>query len=214
MRLIFLGAPGSGKGTQAKRLAKKYGCEHISSGDLLRQAIRDRTPLGLKAQHFMNAGELVPDDVVLGMIKEELTKTHRCFIFDGFPRTGAQAEGLDKILDELGMRISMVISLEVSDALIIERLAFRRLCSKCGHEYNLKTRLPKSENICDFCNGELQQRHDDDADIVKNRLLVYHEKTKPIEDFYRSRGLLVEIDGSKNIDDVFDAITKVVDNGK
>jgi adenylate kinase len=211
MRLIFLGGPGSGKGTQAKRLADKFGLEHISTGDILRNAIRNETPLGLKAKTFMDAGELVPDDVILGMIKDGLlTKWHKGFIFDGFPRTTAQAAGLDKISQDLDMSISRVVNLDVPDQIIVDRLESRRLCRNCGQEYNLKTKPPHRPGICDKCGGELYQRPDDTAQVIKNRLAVYHNKTKPIEDFYRSKGLLVVIDGSKDFDEVFDSIIEAV----
>jgi adenylate kinase len=210
MRLIFLGAPGSGKGTQAKRVASKYDLRHISTGDILRKAIKEGTPLGLKAKILMDAGELVPDDVILGMIKEELTISPKGFIFDGFPRTRTQANGLDKILKELGLNISRVVNLDVPDVLIVDRLASRRLCKNCGQEYNLKTKPPKIENICDICGGELYQRPDDNADIITNRLKVYHDKTKPIEEFYRLKGLLAEIDGSRNFEEVFESIIEAV----
>jgi adenylate kinase len=210
IRLIFLGAPGSGKGTQAKRLAQKFDLDHISTGDILRNAIKEQTKLGNMAQTFMDAGELVPDDVILGMIKEELTKRCKGFIFDGFPRTTAQAEGLDGILQELGIRISSVVNLEIPDSQIVKRLEARRLCRNCGQEYNLKTKPPKVEGICDLCGGELYRRPDDTPEVISNRLSVYHQKTRPIEEFYRSRGLLVQIDGSRGFDEVSDSIEAVV----
>jgi adenylate kinase len=211
MRLIFLGGPGSGKGTQAKRLANRFGLKHISTGDILRAAVKEGTPLGLKAKTYMDAGELVPDDVILGMIKDGLlTKWHKGFIFDGFPRTTAQAVGLDKILNDLNMGISRVVNLNVPDQIIVDRLESRRLCRNCGQEYNLKTKPPRTPGVCDLCGGELYQRPDDTADVIKNRLAVYHEKTRPIEDYYRSKGLLVDIDGSKGFDEVFDSIVEAV----
>jgi adenylate kinase len=210
MRLVFLGAPGSGKGTQAKRLARKFKLDHISTGDMLRDAIKAETPVGKKARTFMDAGELVPDDVILGMIKEELTKGSKGFIFDGFPRTRAQAEGLDDILRELGLSVSKVINLDVPNQVIVDRLGARRLCRNCGQEYNLKTRAPKRDNICDICGGQLYQRPDDSAEVVTKRLAVYHDKSKPVEDFYRLRGILIEVDGSREFDQVFDSVTKAV----
>lgn len=210
MRLIFLGAPGSGKGTQAKRLAKKYDLEHISTGDILREAIEARTEIGLAAKRLMDAGEFVPDDVILDLIKEELTKRRKDFIFDGFPRTRAQAEGLESILRELNLEISRVVNLNVPDEQIVERLEARRLCKNCGQEYNLKTRPPKKDGICDLCGGELYRRPDDSPEVIKNRLAVYYRKTKPIEDFYRTRGLLTEVDGNRSFDEVFDSISESV----
>ena len=186
MRLIFLGGPGSGKGTQAKKLVEKFGLAHISTGDLLRQAIKDETELGVTAKKFVDAGDLVPDDVILGMIKEKLTELDGGFIFDGFPRTLAQAEGLDKLLVEMNLVINKVVNLNVDDSIIIDRLSARRMCKTCGFEYNLKTRPPKVDGVCDIDGGELYQRSDDNEETIKNRLDLYHNKTKPIEDFYRT----------------------------
>lgn len=210
MRLIFLGPPGSGKGTQAKRLAQELNLPHIATGDILRQAVKDETDLGLEARKFMDAGDLVPDEIILGMIKEELTRRKKGFIFDGFPRTLAQARGLDRILGELGLSIDYVIGLAVSDEAIIDRLVSRRLCKNCGFEYNLKTRPPQKEGVCDRCGGELYQRADDTVEVIENRLAVYREKTKPIEDYYRQKGTLVEVDGSSGFDEVYDSISQTV----
>ncbi len=212
--LIFLGAPGSGKGTQAKRLAQKFTLEHISTGDMLRNAIKDETELGLKAKTFMDAGQLVPDNIILEMIKEELTGLKKGFIFDGFPRTVAQAEGLDKILGELDRKVDAAINLTVDDSVLIDRLSARRICKSCGTEYNLKTKPPRKENICDLCGGELYRRSDDAADVINKRLQVYYEKTKPMEDYYRSKDLMVEIDGNRNFDEVFGSITDAIGEGK
>jgi adenylate kinase len=213
MRLIFLGGPGSGKGTQAKKLVEKYGLTHISTGDLLRKAMKDGTELGKTARKYVDAGDLVPDDVILGMIKEKLKEIDGGFIFDGFPRTLEQARGLKEILAELGMDIDMAVNLNVNDDLIIERLSSRRMCKTCGFEYNLKTRPPRKEGICDIDGGELYQRSDDNEETIKNRLSLYHNKTKPIEDFYRESGKLVDIDGSGSFDDVFESITESVGVG-
>lgn len=213
MQLIFLGAPGSGKGTQAKRLAEKFGLEHISTGDILREAIQKGTQLGLMAKSYMNAGQLVPDDVVLGIIKEELlTNKDKGFIFDGFPRTTAQAEGLDKIFRELGMNISRVIKLDVPDDVIVKRLSGRLICHNCGCDYNESGRMPKVAGICDCCGGELYKRPDDAADVIENRLAVYREKTRPIEDYYRSKGLLADIDGNRSPNEIFNSIVGAVVN--
>jgi adenylate kinase len=214
MRLIFLGAPGSGKGTQAKKLARKFDLDHISTGDILRSAIKNQSALGKKAKTFMDAGELVPDDIILGIIKEELTGRNKGFIFDGFPRTREQAEGLETILGQLGLKITRVVNLDVPDTLIIERLEARRLCKVCGAEFNLKTRPPKEAGICDVCGGLLYKRPDDSSDVVNNRLSVYREKTKPIEDFYRNKGLLSEVDGSKDFDVVFNSVAEAVAGSK
>ncbi len=214
MRMVFLGAPGSGKGTQAKKLVDKYGLAHIATGDILRRAIKDETGLGLSAKKFVDAGELVPDEIILGIIKEELTSRDEGFILDGFPRTLAQAEGLDGILSELGLNMHYVISLKVADEAIIDRLVSRRLCKSCGFEFNLKTRPPKVEGVCDRCGGKLFQRTDDTVEVINNRLSVYRERTEPIEGYYRKKGILVEIDGGKDFDEVFGSITETVGAGK
>jgi len=213
MRLIFLGGPGSGKGTQAKKLVEKFGFAHISTGDLLRQAMKEGTELGKTAKKYVDAGDLVPDDVILGMIREKLNEIDGGFIFDGFPRTLEQARGLEGILSELNMDIDKVVNLKVNDDLIVERLGARRMCKTCGFEYNLKTRPPKKEGICDLDGGELYQRSDDNEETIKNRLTLYHDKTQPIEDFYRQSGKLVDIDGSGSFDDVFNSIVESVGLG-
>jgi adenylate kinase len=211
MRVIFLGAPGSGKGTQAKKLAQKFSLEHISTGDILRDAIKKKTQLGIRAAIFMDAGELVPDDVILGIIKEKLlTKRGEGFIFDGFPRTAAQADGLDRMLGELGISLSRVINLDVPDEVIIKRLESRVLCDSCGRDYNVDSKPPKISGKCDVCGGKLYRRLDDAAGIIENRLKVYHEKTKVIENFYRSKGLLTDIDGNRSCDEVFESIAQAV----
>jgi len=213
MRLIFLGGPGSGKGTQAKKLVEKYDLTHISTGDLLRKAMKEGTKLGTTAKKYVDAGNLVPDDVILGMIKEKLKEIDGGFIFDGFPRTLEQARGLEDILDELNMEIDKVVNLNVEDQMIVNRLSARRMCKTCGFEYNLKTRPPEKEGICDKDGGELYQRSDDNVETIKNRLSLYHKNTEPIEDFYRERGKLVDIDGSGSFDEVYKSITESVGTG-
>jgi adenylate kinase len=213
MRLIFMGGPGSGKGTQAKKLVEKYGLIHISTGDLLRKAMKDGTDLGKNAKRYVNEGELVPDDIILGMIKEKLKEINGGFIFDGFPRTLEQAIGLEKIMDELNLDIDSVINLNVDDQMIIERLSARRMCKKCGFEYNLKTRPPKKEGVCDIDGGELYQRSDDNEETIKNRLTLYHQNTQPVEDYYRKQSKLVEIDGGGGFNDVFKSIVESVGEG-
>jgi adenylate kinase len=214
MRLVFLGPPGSGKGTQAKKMVERYGLAHIATGDILRKAIKDKTGLGVKAGKFVDDGELVPDEIILGIIKEELTEKTNGFIFDGFPRTLVQAVGLDGILSELGLNLDYVISFKIADGTIIDRLVSRRLCKKCGFEFNLKTRPPKVEGVCDRCGGELYQRTDDTVDVINNRLSVYREKTKPIEDYYKKKGILIEVDGGKDFGEVFGSITEMVGAGE
>jgi len=210
MRLVFLGPPGSGKGTQAKILAKNKNLSHISTGDVLRNAVKNGTDLGKKAKAFMDAGDLVPDEIILGMIKEMLQKNSKGFILDGFPRTAAQAEGLEKMMAELRLKLDATINLAVSDEEVLKRLTGRFFCEKCGSDFNVNTRPPKTRGICDKCGGKLLQRDDDKTEVISNRLKVYREKTKPVEDFYRSLSLLKDVDGAQSFDDVEAAIVKVV----
>jgi len=211
MRLVFLGPPGSGKGTQAKILAEKLNLKHISTGDVLRDAVKQGTELGKKAKQYMDAGDLVPDGVILGMIKELLQKNKDGFIFDGFPRTAAQAEGLDKLMGELGIGIDAAINLDVDDKEVLKRLTGRFFCSKCGADFNVNTRPPKVEGICDICGGALKQRDDDKTEVITNRLKVYREKTKPVEDYYRSHDLLKNVDGTQDFGQVTGSILNIVE---
>jgi len=210
MRLVFLGPPGSGKGTQAKILAGKKGLKHISTGDVLREAIKNGTELGRKAKQFMDAGELVPDDIILGMIKEILQKNKDGFIFDGFPRTAAQAEALDKLMAGLSITLDAAVNLAVNDAEVLNRLTGRFFCSKCGADFNINTRPPRESGICDKCGGELKQRDDDKTEVIANRLRVYREKTKPVEDYYRSRNVLKNVDGARSFDEVTASIIGIL----
>jgi adenylate kinase len=210
MRLVFLGPPGSGKGTQAKILAEKKNLKHISTGDVLREAVKNGTELGKTAKQFMDAGELVPDDVILGMIKEILQKNKDGFIFDGFPRTAAQAEALGKLMDDLGLKLDSAINLAVNDQEVLKRLTGRFFCAKCGADFNINTRPPKKTGVCDKCGGNLAQRVDDKTEVITNRLKVYREKTKPVENFYRSHNLLQDIDGTKSFEQVTSSILEVV----
>ncbi len=210
MRLVFLGPPGSGKGTQAKILAGKLGILHISTGDVLREAVRNGTDLGRQAKSYMDAGALVPDDIILGMIKEILQKNNSGFILDGFPRTAPQAEALDKMLAELKLKLKAAVNLSVSDSEVLKRLLGRFYCEKCGADFNINTRPPKVAGICDKCGGKLLQRADDSDAVIQNRLKVYREKTKPVEDYYRKQGLLVEIDGAQEFDGVTESILRAI----
>ena len=182
MRLIFLGPPGCGKGTQAQRIIDSYRIPQISTGDLLRQAVRDKTALGKEAKKFMDRGELVPDQVVIGMVKERLL-ANDCkggFLLDGFPRTVAQAEALDKTLREMKLQLNAVVSIEVPDAEVVKRLAGRRTCRKCGTMYHVIFNPARNQGTCDKCGGELFQRDDDQEDTIQSRLEVYHRQTAPI----------------------------------
>jgi adenylate kinase len=212
MNLILLGPPGAGKGTQAKRLIDAYGIPQISTGDMLREAVKNQTQLGLEAKKYMDAGQLVPDEVVIGLVKERLAQPDcaKGFMLDGFPRTVAQAEELDKVLAEMGKAIDHVISIEVPNEELIGRLTGRRTCRNCGAGYHVIFDPPKEEGKCDKCGGELYQRDDDNEATVANRLKVYESQTKPLIDYYQAKGLLRPIDGVGSIDDIFARIKAVL----
>ncbi|MFC1691795.1 adenylate kinase [Nanoarchaeota archaeon] len=202
MKLILLGPPGTGKGTQAVRMTEKYDIPQISTGDILRQAVKDNTELGQKAKEYMDAGNLVPDDVIIGIVEERI-KQDDCkngFLFDGFPRTIPQAEALEKITD-----IDKVIELKTTDEVIIKRLSSRRQCKACGAIFGIDI-PPKEEGKCDKCSGELYQRDDDQEEAIKNRLEVYHNQTMPLTKFYKEKDLLVEIDGEQKIPKIFEDV--------
>ncbi len=210
--LILLGAPGAGKGTQATRIVDDYGVPHISTGDILRRAVANKTEMGLEAKRFMDAGELVPDSVVIGIVKDRVQEpdTEKGFLMDGFPRTIPQAEALDKALEGLGRAVSKVIVLLVDEELILKRMAGRRVCRDCQAPYNMYFNKPKVEGVCDRCGGELYQRDDDNEATVLNRLDVYRKQTEPLIDYYDEAGVVVRIDGSKEADktyaDIADAL--------
>ncbi|MET1125067.1 MAG: adenylate kinase [Archaeoglobaceae archaeon] len=216
MNLILLGAPGAGKGTQAKKIAEKYGLVHIATGDILREAVAKGTELGKKAKEYMDRGELVPDEIVIGIVKERLQQPDCSggFILDGFPRTLAQAEALDKMLEELGMKIDAVINIAVPEEEVVRRIAYRRTCRNCGAVYNLIYSPPKEDNKCDRCGGELYQRDDDKEEVVRERFRVYRERTEQLIEYYRKKGILYEVDGTKDIEEVFKQITDILDRIK
>jgi len=204
MRVVLLGPPGAGKGTQAKRLEASRGIRQLSTGDLLRSAVDEGTALGRKAASYMDAGRLVPDEVMLGLIRDVLpTGAYRDgFLLDGFPRTVEQARGLDRLLDEAGAGLDAVLSLEIPDGELIRRLGNRRSCEACGEPYNLESRPPQADGVCDRCGGRLVQRDDDRPETVQRRLEVYHEQTEPVKAYYADRGLLTSVDGGRSVDAV------------
>ncbi len=208
MYLILFGAPGVGKGTQAKFVSQKYGIPQISTGDMLREAVKNQSELGKKAGEIMSRGALVPDDLILNMIKERFGRDDckNGFILDGFPRTLPQAEGLDKLMKELNLPDFKCIEIAVPDKDIITRLVSRRLCSKCGADYNLITNPPPENNKCLKCNSEIIQRKDDNEETIGNRLKVYNQQTAPLKDFYQSKGQFFTADGRKSIDEVQEEI--------
>ena len=208
MNLVLLGAPGAGKGTQAEKLIETYEIAHISTGDILRAAVKAQTPLGLEAQGYMDAGELVPDSVVIGLVKERLQEedTVNGFVLDGFPRTATQAVALTSELDELGRSIDFTVAIEVASEKIVERLTNRRLCKACGYIGN------KDDKTCPVCGGIMYQRDDDNIDTVRNRLDVYTKSTTPLIDYYRGADLLAQVNGDQSPEDVFKEIQSKIDS--
>lgn len=205
MNLVLMGLPGAGKGTQAERIVDDYGIPHISTGDMFRAAMKEETQLGLEAKSFIDKGELVPDEVTIGIVRERLGKNdcEQGFLLDGFPRTVAQAEALEEILKDLGRTIDYVINIKVDKDALMERLTGRRICKDCGATYHLVFNPPAKENVCDKCGGELYQRADDNAETVSTRLEVNLKQTEPLLNFYSEKGYLANIDGAKHINDVY-----------
>lgn len=212
MNLVLMGLPGAGKGTQADKIVVKYNIPHISTGDMFRAAIKEGTDLGIKAKSFMDKGELVPDEVTIGIVRERLSKDdcEKGFLLDGFPRTVAQAEALDGMLAGLEKKIDFVINIDVDQSILMERLTGRRICKNCGATYHLVFNPPSQEGVCDRCGGELYQRADDNADTVQNRLDVNIQQTKPLLNFYENKGYLRNINGQQDIDLVFADVEKLL----
>ena len=212
MKLIMLGAPGAGKGTQAKRIAAKYGIPHISTGDIFRANIKNGTELGKKAQTYMDQGLLVPDELVCDLVVDRIQQSdcEKGYVLDGFPRTIPQAEALTAALEKLGTGIDYAINVEVPDANILNRMGGRRSCLGCGATYHVELNAPNQEGICDTCGAELVLRDDDKPETVQKRLDVYHEQTQPLIDYYTKAGKLAEVDGTKDMDDVFAAIVDLL----
>lgn len=208
MHLILFGAPGVGKGTQAKLISEKYNIPQISTGDMLREAVKAETELGKKASELMNAGKLVPDEIMLALIKDRISQEDCSpgFILDGFPRTIAQAKGLDKLFVDLSLPNVSCIEISVPDEEIISRLVSRRLCEKCGTDYNLITNPPPQDMLCLKCGGNIIQRKDDNEETISNRLKVYLDQTAPLRDYYANKGDFYSIDGLRGIDEVRDEI--------
>jgi adenylate kinase len=210
--LVFLGPPGAGKGTQAKLLSQRMGVLHIATGDLLREAVKNQTPLGKKAKEYMDRGELVPDELIVQLIEETMPKDGNV-ILDGFPRTVNQALALEEMLKGKGEKISKVLFFDVPDEVIIDRLSGRRVCSKCGAVYHVKYNPPKIEGVCDLCGGSLVQRDDDREEVVKKRLEVYRKQTQPLIEFYQDRGIIYRLDAEKGVEELFEEVKGLVRDG-
>ncbi|MBM5859411.1 adenylate kinase [Staphylococcus epidermidis] len=214
MNIILMGLPGAGKGTQASEIVKKFPIPHISTGDMFRKTIKDETDLGKEAKSYMDRGELVPDEVTVGIVKERISEddAKKGFLLDGFPRTIDQAESLSQIMSELDREIDAVINIEVPEEELMNRLTGRRICEKCGTTYHLVFNPPKVDGICDIDGGKLYQREDDNPETVSNRLSVNVKQSKPILEYYNNKGVLKNIDGSKDIDEVTNDVIDILDH--
>lgn len=214
MNLILLGPPGCGKGTQAKILIDTYHIPQISTGDILREAIKKESPLGIEAKTHMDQGSLVPDHLVIKIIEERLKQADcdRGFVLDGFPRTVAQAEALDTTLAGMGSKLECVFSIEVDDEELIKRLTGRRVCKKCGESYHIEFNPPRQEGLCDSCQGELYQRDDDKEETIKNRLKVYQDQTSPLINFYQRKKVLHSVDGIGSIEEIKERLLTIIND--
>jgi adenylate kinase len=210
MRLILLGPPGAGKGTQAEKIAKEFNIPHISTGDIFRANIKNETELGLKAKQYIDNGELVPDSVVVAIVEDRIKQddTKNGFLLDGFPRTENQALALDEVLNESGISLDAVINIKVDSKVLVSRITGRRICKDCGATYHIEFNPPAEEGVCDLCSGELYQRSDDNEDTVQNRIDVYNKQTAPLIEYYSKQDLIKTIDGEQAIDKVFTDIVK------
>ena len=210
LRTILLGPPGAGKGTQAVKIVEKYNIPHISTGDIFRENIKNETELGNRAKAYMDRGEIVPDELVVEIATDRLTKDDckNGFLLDGFPRTIFQAEKLDEFLAQRGEKIDKVINIDVEKDALVKRITGRRVCKSCGASYHVVNIPPKKDGVCDLCNGELIQRADDTEETVLNRIDVYNKQTKPLVDYYDKAGVIINIDGNKDLDDVLADIVK------
>jgi len=216
MLIILLGPPGAGKGTQAERIVRDNNLVYIATGDILRQAVKTETPLGRKARNYMDQGQLVPDELVVEIVKDRLTNFDclKGALLDGFPRTVSQAVFLEQVLPDIKQQVDLVLSLEVAEEELIERLTGRRVCSDCGATYHLKFKPPQVRNVCDQCGGDLYQRDDDSLETVKERLQVYREQTEPLIAFYTEKELLCRIDGNQEIEQVYQQIDEAIEKIK
>jgi len=212
VRLVFLGPPGAGKGTQARALAREWGVPQVSTGDMLREAVTTRTPLGSEAKRYMDRGDLVPDDVIVGLIAERLGQpdAKKGVLLDGFPRTIAQAQALDRLLEQLGQTLDRVVYFDVPEAELVRRLTGRRVCRRCQTAFHLAYAPPARDGVCDRCGGELYQREDDSERTVRNRLEVYARQTAPLLDYYRGRGLLSTVGGEGTIETIRQSIRRAL----
>ncbi|HHY31653.1 MAG TPA: adenylate kinase [Firmicutes bacterium] len=215
MRLVLLGPPGVGKGTQAERLSSRFGIPHVSTGEMFREALARKTPLGLEARKYMNAGKLVPDDVTIGLVKDRLAHAdaRSGFILDGFPRNLTQARALDDVLRDLGVALDAAVNISARAETVVRRLSGRRQCRQCGAVYHVEFNPPREAGKCPECGGELYQRDDDREETVRKRFRVYTAETEPLVEFYRERGLLVTVDGEKHIDEVTQSIISALEEG-
>jgi adenylate kinase len=212
LRLVLLGPPGAGKGTQASAIVKKYNIPHISTGDIFRANIKEGTELGKKAKEYMDKGLLVPDDVVVSIVKDRLTKEDckEGFLLDGFPRTVNQADALDKELSQMGIKLDKVVNIDANKEILITRAIGRRICRECGATYHIKFNPSKVENVCDIEGGQLFQRDDDKEETVAKRIEVYLKETQPLIDYYKEKGLILNVDGTKPINEIFEEIVKAL----
>ncbi len=213
MRLVLLGPPGAGKGTQASAIVKKYNIPHISTGDIFRENIKQGTELGKKAKEYIDKGLLVPDDIVVSIVKDRILEEDckKGFLLDGFPRTLNQGEALDDELSQMNLKLDKVININVEKEVLIERTIGRRICKDCGATYHIKFNPPVKEGICDNCGGKLYQRDDDTQETIEKRIEVYQKQTKPLIDYYTKKGLILNVDGTKKISEIFDEIVEALE---
>ncbi|APH18577.1 adenylate kinase [Clostridium botulinum] len=216
MRIILLGPPGAGKGTQAKLISEKFSIPHISTGDIFRANIKKKTPLGIEAKRYIDNGQLVPDEVTIGIVKDRLTKDDcdNGFLLDGFPRTVAQAEALDEFLKGINKELDVALLIKVPEEFILERMTGRRVCTSCGASYHIRFNPPKIEGKCDICDNELIQRKDDTEATVKERLEVYSKQTYPLINYYKDNGIISEVNGTESINEVFGNISNILGRDK